>query len=82
MKAPEKIYIFENPISNESDDIWLSSRNFKKDTEYIRKDVFIEKACSWLKENYKDYIIVDIDNKYDGIDGLFLEDFKKYMKGE
>lgn len=51
--------------------------------EAVRKanNAFVEKACSWLKENYKDYIIVDIDNKYEGIDGLFLEDFKNYMEG-
>ena len=47
--------------------------------EYIRKDAFIEKACEWLKENCKDYVVVDIDNKYEGIDGLFIEDFRKYM---
>ena len=61
MKAPEKIYIFENPISNESDDIWLSSRNFKKDTEYIRKDVFIEKAERWLRDVQKGFILTDKD---------------------
>ena len=50
--------------------------------EAVRKanKASIEKACEWLKENCKGYIIVDIDNKYEGVDGLFLEDFKKYME--
>ena len=46
MKAevPEKIYLFENPISNTPDDRWLSKRSDENDIEYIRKDAFIGKA--------------------------------------
>ena len=46
MKAPEKIYIFENPISGTPDDRWLSKRSDEKDIEYTRTDAFIEKACN------------------------------------
>ena len=60
----------------------MCERYHESDIEYTRTDAFIEKACEWLKENCKDYIIVDIDDKYEGIDGLFLDDFKKYMEGE
>ena len=47
MKAPEKIYLtqlmlFAAPTISNSD----------KDIEYIRADVFIEKAAEWLKENF------------------------------
>ena len=80
-EAPEKLYIwFGHPYT--VDYTKLSKRQFEEQVEYTRTDAFIEKACSWLKKNCKDYIIVDIDNKYEGIDGLFLEDFKNYLKGE
>ena len=94
MKAPDKIYLQicgdcnDNDCENckfkdlEENVTWCIDKIFKKDIEYTRTDAFIEKAINWLKENYKDYIIVDIDNKYEGIDGLFLKDFRKYMRGE
>ena len=50
MKAnemPEKIYIFENPIL---DFTKLSVRQSDTDIEYVRKDAFIERACSILKD--------------------------------
>lgn len=43
-KAPEKIYLFENPITKEYDDRWLSKRSDKNDIEYVRTDAFIEKT--------------------------------------
>lgn len=45
MKAPEKIYLFENPIYGTPDDGWLCKRSCNDDVEYTRTDVFIEKAC-------------------------------------
>ena len=39
MEAPEKIYLFENPITETPDDRWLSKRSDDNDIEYIRKDV-------------------------------------------
>ncbi len=45
MEAPEKIYLFENYISDTLDDRWLSKRSDENDIEYIRKDAFIKKAC-------------------------------------
>ena len=41
-EAPEKIYIFENPIL---DFTKLSVKQSDTDIEYIRADAFIEKAC-------------------------------------
>lgn len=68
-EAPEKIYIFDNPIL---DFTKLSVRQSSEDIEYIRTDAFIEKACSWLENNLQ------------GIVGgsIYIEDFRKYMKGE
>lgn len=40
--APEKIYIFENPIL---DFTKLSVKFSDDDIEYIRTDAFVEKAC-------------------------------------
>ena len=71
-KAPEKIYLFENPITETFDDGWLSKRSDENDIEYSRTDAFIEKACSWLENNLQ------------GIVGgsIYMEDFRNYMKGE
>ena len=40
--------------------------------EYVPADAFIEKACKWLENNLQ------------GIVGgsIYIEDFRKYMKGE
>ena len=43
-EAPEKIYLFENPINNEPDYRWLSKRSGNEDIEYIRTDAFIKRA--------------------------------------
>ena len=50
-EAPEKIYLFENPISGTPDDRWLSKRSDDEDVEYVRKDAFIEEVCKYLQEN-------------------------------
>ena len=42
--APEKIYLFENPITETPDDRWLSKRSDDNDIEYARTDAFIKKA--------------------------------------
>lgn len=65
--APEKIYLFENPISSSPDDRWLSKRSGNDDVEYIRKDAFFEKATSYIKQHF-------IWNT------KMIEDFKKYME--
>lgn len=70
-KAPEKIYLFENPITKAPDDRWLSKRSDKNDIEYVRTDAFIEKAEGWLREVQKGFILTDKD----------ITDFINYMKG-
>ena len=69
-EAPEKLYLFENPVSNEPDDRWLSSKSSEEDIEYIRKDTFIEKAAKWINEH------TSLSEK------LVIKDFIKYMEGE
>ena len=67
MKAnemPERIYLFDY-----NDAMVTPIEGY---TVYVRKDAFIEKACSWLKNNLQ------------GIVGgsIYIEDFRKYIKGE
>ena len=78
MKAnelPDKIYLFDNPITETPDDRWLSKRSDDEDFEYVRTDAFIEKAVEWWMDNF--VYTDDVDIKYKTI-----EDFKNYMKGE
>ena len=46
MDAPQKIYLFENPITSEPDWMWMFTKSCDEDIEYIRKDTLLE----WLKK--------------------------------
>ena len=63
-EAPEKIYLFENPINNEPDYRWLSKRSGNEDIEYTRTDVFIDKACEWLSDTLQTIVDVDCPSKH------------------
>jgi hypothetical protein len=76
--APEKLYLFENPISGTPDDRWLSKRSDDNDIEYTRTDAFIEKACEWLSKHAKKYYF-NKEGRYLGTDEL-VEDFKLSME--
>ena len=67
-EAPEKIYIPTILAAN--------TVRYKEDgsIEYTRTDAFIDKACGWISEIENGTTITDINK--------FVEDFKKYMKGE
>ena len=77
--APEKIWIAATDLPK------LSGHIDKDSVEYIQTDAFIEKALEFLDGCIPDYIdlthanvdtFMNVDNK------RFIEDFKKYMKGE
>ena len=69
-EMPERIYLFD---CNEA-----MTTPLEGDTEYIRKDSFVNKACEWLRE-HRDYVATE-DNGISGwIPERFIEDFKKYM---
>ena len=75
MNAPKKIYLQQNTTSDCYEEWWpewFEARAKDTDIEYTRTDAFIEKACSWLENNLQ------------GIVGgsIYMEDFRKYMKGE
>jgi len=81
-ETPEKIYLQvcgdcnDNECDNckfedlEDNITWCKDRIFKKDIEYIRKDVFIEKAAKWINE------YTNLSEK------LVIENFVNYMKEE
>ena len=73
MKAPEKIYLFENPINGTPDDRWLSKRSDNEDIEYIRKDSVIEKVWSWIEDN-----ILSSNQQDKSL--LYYVQFKKYLE--
>ena len=82
MKAPEKIYIDTNDNLSASILYGFIEKRKDDDIEYIRKDAFIENACSGIEKLLSGYIIRNFNfgDSYD-IDKL-IEDFKKHMKGE
>lgn len=62
---------------------WSEERQSEHDPEYVRTDVFIEKACLWLSN----VSIEDMTYKYNDFDtseGWYklIENFKNYMKGK
>ena len=76
-EAPEKIYMPNELLSEE----W--QRHIEgEDTEYVRADAFINKACSGIDQLLSGYIIRNFHfgDSYE-IDKL-IEDFKDYIKEE
>lgn len=69
MEALEKIYI----STNSQDGTYYISNQYKRLIEYTCTDAFIEKACEWLRCN---------NNLHDGEIDNYVNDFRKYMKGE
>lgn len=77
MEAPKKVYICDYGGYN-----WHPERLAVKDIEYIRKDVFIEKACKYWYQYNRDIV------KKHGAKAVLgcseftvnVEDFKKYME--
>ena len=84
MGAPEKIYLEKTYPDNGVLPNGLNYNQSPNDIEYTRTDAFIEKACEFISLNVTDYIDVTYKG---GIEHLalqekFIENFKKYMKGE
>ena len=81
-ETPEKIYI----NSNLEDRTWLIGKGDTSFIEYTRTDAFImnnEKALSWLKNHYKDYMYNPTGKRLEAFFGDDMcNDFENYMKGE
>jgi hypothetical protein len=67
MKAPEKIYLDE-------DESWHLTNPNGDSVEYIRTDVFIEKATEWFRKN----LCMFFDSTREEND-KFIYNFKKAM---
>ena len=97
MKAPEKIYLQvcgdckDNDCENckfedlEYNVTWCKDEIFDKDIEYTRTDAFIEKAARYLNcRLYNRVEVVNFGTVLESImsKGEFVDEFRKYMKGE
>ena len=83
-EAPEKLCLHPTAKGNVGAS-WLTFPLTNEDIEYIRKDAFIEKACSWLRTHSEaDYFELIPYANYCGAGNLnkkkMIEDFKKYME--
>ena len=93
-EAPEKIYLIRNIPSptalNNTNDCrekylqeWYKGREKDTDVEYTRTDAFIEKAYSWLKNHYRDYMHNPTGERLEAFfGGDMCNDFENYMKEE
>ena len=76
MKAPENIYLFENPIDGTPDYRWLSKRSCSDDVEYIRKDAFMERTLKWYCLDCECNDNCNADHKC-----FFRQEYKRYLEG-
>jgi hypothetical protein len=73
-EAPEKIYLVNDDLSIERE--WYKTKQVGFETiEYTRTDAFIEKAWDWIEDNL-------LSSNQQDKSHLYLEQFKKHMKGE
>ena len=88
---PDKIYILQHEdYSDRRIFNAFSEKESNTDVEYVRKDVFAEKAYEFLNKYIseieqfnpilKDYEVIDVHCKYHDSKKDFIEDFKKYME--
>lgn len=81
--APERLYLSKTIYSTYL--YQVPDPDDETAVEYTRTDAFIEKAVEWLDGCIPDYIdlkhtnvdtFMNVDNK------RFIDEFRKYMKGE
>jgi len=77
-EAPEKIYRTTLYLNNDKGETKWKRQPVAgaENIEYIRTDVFIEKACEWLKKYGGSYWMDDYDLPTDEL----VNDFRNYMK--
>ena len=80
-EAPERLYLSKNIYSTFL--YQVPDPDDETAVEYTRTDVFIEKACSWLKNHYRDYVHNPTGKRLEAFfGGDMCNDFENYMKGE
>lgn len=82
-EVPEKIYRTTFYLDDDKGDTkWKKTPVAgAENIEYIRKDAFIEKAVGWIKE-HKEVVETEDNGIMGWIPDYFIEEFRKYMKGE
>jgi len=84
MKVPEKLYVDTEDRLSDSILYGFVEKDKDDDIEYIRKDIFINKACELLKRMIWEVTYEDLEGDsvehHDKME--FIEDFKNYLKGE
>ena len=85
--APEKLYLHPTEKGKVGAS-WLTFQLTNEDIEYVRTDVFIEKACDFFEENIEEEDCkfgssewTELRADYKSLDS-FTRAFVKYMKGE
>lgn len=85
-EAPEKIYLEREKEIDRIHHLWGRTpvvSSLYEHIEYTRTDVFIEKAYSWLKNHYRDYMHNPTGERLEAFfGGDMCNDFEEYMKGE
>jgi len=76
MDAPEKFYTDGNGLFP------MSKRHCDSDIEYVRKDVFIEKAKKYLEERFINEVSIIAAGPVNIQFNQAFENFKEYMKSE
>ena len=75
-ESPEKLHLLPNGLIS-------YCRTNDDDIEYVRKDVFIEKALAYLNEKfYFNNLHYTVENPTFNCMEEMFEDFEEYMKGE
>jgi hypothetical protein len=85
MKAPEKIYLHPDIGDKEFIRPWLKRPFNENSVEYTRPDAFIERAARYLNcRLYNRVEVVNFGTTLESIitKGEFVDEFRKYMKGE
>lgn len=84
VEAPDKIYLFRNPIGVILGSWYLDSCELFENIEYVRKDVFIDKVCDFLY-NYNQKQVLEHGAKAALGRGEYvinIDEFRNYIKGE
>ena len=80
-EAPERLYLSKNIYSTYL--YQVPDPDDDTAVEYTRTDAFIEKACSWLKNHYRDYMHNPTGKSLEAFFRIDMcNDFENYMKGE
>ena len=81
MEAPKKLYVDTEDNLTDSILYGFTEKHKDDDIEYIRKDVFIEKAAEWLEE-HKEVVETEDNGIMGWIPDYLIEHFKNYMEEE